>query len=78
LGRVNISHHKGRYTGDVLIDDGAHNAKAYALSNPLSERIGIRMPHNASSPDFTFLAESYLDPMGAWIEIVNKIRWCAT
>lgn len=74
LGRVNISHYKGRYTGDVLIDDGAHNAKAYAANNPDSERMGIAMPHNTSSPDFTFLGQSYRDPLAAWVDILNRIR----
>lgn len=37
---------KGRFNGDILIDDGAHNIKAFANSNPTSVSILIDSPWN--------------------------------
>jgi 5'(3')-deoxyribonucleotidase len=73
LSHVTIAHRKGQFHGDVLIDDGPHNAKAFAQSNPRALILGIEWPHaRADKRLFSKLVTDYRDTRRAWAEI-NKL-----
>lgn len=61
---------KGLIQGDALIDDHAHNAKAFTEAQPEALVVGIEYPYNKGDREhFDFLAPSYLDLEGAWAQL---------
>lgn len=71
---VAIMHRKGQLHGDVLIDDGAHNATAFRARNPSALILSIWYPHNDQSKDHDYLAADYSLPEAAWSKILSTIR----
>lgn len=78
LSHVSISHRKGQLHGDVMIDDGPHNARAFRHKNPKSLILGIEWPHAKQDRNvFDFLAD-YRDPHAAWGAILDAVNtWSA-
>lgn len=68
-----IMHHKHLIDGDVLIDDGPHNAVAFRDAHPDAEIYGIWFPHNAMCPAFTTLFYGYQTPAKAWSQIAERL-----
>ncbi len=71
LTHVTVSHRKGQIHGDVILDDGPHNARNFRAKNPGALILGIEWPHARSSRgDFDVLVEDYNDTASAWRRIV--------
>lgn len=75
---VNLSHHKGRFTSDVFVDDGPHNIIDHAREQPDAFRVGIAFPYNKCvAPLMDLRAESYKDTAAAWAQIEEFINGVA-
>jgi len=72
--RLVLAHEKHLIPADVLIDDGPHNAEAYAKHHPCARIFSIRYPYNQHSMHYTLLAGHWSDPAGAWAEILDRLR----
>ena len=74
ISHIMLGAQKGRLRGDVLVDDGAHNARAYRQSNPLAKTYAIAWPHNLSEElVFDRLVYGYQEPARAWASIASLI-----
>jgi 5'-nucleotidase len=68
-----IGHKKHHVRGDVLIDDGPHNAVAYRSEHPEALLVSIAYPYNEGAP-YNLRVHGHEDPAGAWRAILNHIR----
>ena len=74
LSRICLIHRKSQLRGDVMIDDGPHNTKAFRDSNPGATTISMAWPYNQpQSEDFTALVGDWKKPFASWVSIVNLI-----
>jgi 5'-nucleotidase len=70
-----IAHEKHLLSGDVLIDDGPHNAVAYKKAHPAAFITGIKFPYNAECEAFTYLADDWRDTARAWRTMVDVLTY---
>ena len=75
LSKKNLvfAHEKYIIPADAIIDDGPHNATAYAKCHPHALVLGIEYPYNKDCEHYTMLAPSYNDPRAAWELILNEL-----
>lgn len=74
LTHIMLGSKKGRLIGDVLIDDGAHNARAFIETNPDAMVYAIAWPHNLSDElAFDRLVYGHREPARAWSVIGSLI-----
>lgn len=69
--KVWIGHDKSELHGDVLIDDGPHNAEAYRAKHPHAKILSIAYPYNAGCRAYDLLAEGHKDPAAAWRQMIE-------
>lgn len=74
LSHICLIHHKSQLHGDVIIDDGAHNARAFRAANPKAAAISMIWPYNRQSQDFTALLGDWKKPWNSWLEIVDAVN----
>jgi 5'(3')-deoxyribonucleotidase len=73
LSHICLIHHKSQLYGDVIIDDGAHNARGFLKKNPQAAAISMAWPYNKDSRDFTALLGNWTKPFDSWMEIVDFV-----
>lgn len=71
--RLWIGSDKFLLAGDVLIDDGPHNAEEFRAAHPNAHILGIGFPYNADCKAFSLRAGSWKDPAAAWNEMKNYV-----
>lgn len=71
--RFIIAHEKHLLPGDVLIDDGPHNATAYRAAHPNATIATIGYEYNKDCPAYDLVAGDWRDTAAAWAEIVEAI-----
>ena len=74
LSHICLIHHKSQLHGDVIIDDGAHNARSFRKANPEAAAISMVWPYNKDSKDFTALLGSWQAPFESWLKIVDFVN----
>ena len=70
---VVFAHEKHIIVADAIIDDGPHNATAYAKAYPSAKVLGIGYPYNKDCPHYTLLAGDWRDPAAAWAQILEEL-----
>lgn len=75
LSKKNLvfAHEKYIIPADAIIDDGPHNATAYAKCHPNALVLGIEYPYNKDCKFYSMLAPSYKDTKAAWELILNEL-----
>ncbi len=66
-------HEKHLLSGDALIDDGPHNARAYRKAHPKSKILTIEYPYNSDCEAYDVVASDWRDPLGAWATILKEL-----
>lgn len=69
---VSIVHRKHDLRGDVLIDDGPHNAQAFRSENPDALIVTIAYPYNVT-PAYDHRFDGHDDTEAAWRRIVERV-----
>ena len=75
-----IGYRKELVKGDVLIDDGIHNALKYRQAFPKSQILSIAYPYNKPDPannPFDLRSENYYDTLSAWMSILLRLHGIA-
>lgn len=70
---VFVAHRKHLLAGDVLIDDGAHNAVAFRAHHPGSLICTVGYPYNEGWSSYDLWAPSWETPESAWKLIVQRV-----
>jgi len=78
LSHICLIHHKSQLHGDVIIDDGPHNARAFRQSNPRAAAVSMIWPYNRQSQDFTSLIGDWRRPYESWVGIVEAVNGIAS
>lgn len=71
--RLVFAHEKHLLPGDVLIDDGPHNATAYRLHHHNAKIYTIGYLYNKDCPAYTMVAGDWRDPAAAWDLILKEL-----
>jgi 5'-nucleotidase len=69
-----ITSGKHHVQGDVLIDDGPHNAETYRQAHPGAIILGIKYPYNEKCTAYDFNAPDWRDTQYAWNQILKVIK----
>lgn len=72
-GKLAILDDKHFIAADALVDDGAHNIKAYKAAHPRAFATGIAHPYNEGCAEFDLRAESWRSPKVAWEAMVEGL-----
>lgn len=70
------THHKYLVNGDVLVDDGPHNAEAYRQHHPNALIMSIAYPYNRTNPAYDFVVDGWDDTANAFDKMYHLI-WAA-